>query len=182
MKGVKKGEWYIINDRKHNINQVIYASKGTKFVLRVTNVLVGEKHRKLVQFATMFHTLKHGMLMLEYEAQKDLFDFLNLEESLKMHWTNNYGKVMAQHMHGIILEVTQFAIGATQYLSLICDEVNTIDNQSWLSVHAYVVQNWLKILIFLSLEFVVVRLSVDNLTLILMQALMHQGGLIEIDW
>jgi hypothetical protein len=87
------------------------------------------------------------MLMLEYEAQKDLFNFLNLEKIPKMHWTNNFNRVMAQHMHGIILEATQFAIGATQYLSLICDEVSTIDNQSWLSIHAYVVQNWLRILI-----------------------------------
>jgi hypothetical protein len=148
MKGMKKGERYTINDCKHNINQDAYASKGRKFVLQVTNGLVGEKHKKLVQFATMFHTLKHGILMLAYEAQKDLFDFLNLEESPKMHWTNNYGRVMAQHIHGIILEATQFAIGATQYLSLICDEVSIIDNQSWLLVHAYVVQNWLKLSIF----------------------------------
>jgi hypothetical protein len=51
----------------------------------MTNGLVGEKHKKLVQFVSMFHTLKYGMLMLEYEAQKDLFDFLNIEESPKMH-------------------------------------------------------------------------------------------------
>ncbi len=83
--------------------------------------------------------------MLEYEVQKDLFDFFIFEKSPKMHWKNNYGRVMAQHMHGIILEATQFVIGATQYSSLICDEISTIDNQSWLSVHAYVVQNWLKL-------------------------------------
>jgi hypothetical protein len=179
MKGVKKREWYTSNDYKHNINQVTYASKGRESILQVTNGLVGEKHKKLVQFATMFHTLKHDMLMLEYEAQKDLFDFLNLEESPKMHWTNNSSRVMAQHMHGIILEATQFAIGATQYLSFICDEVSIIENQSWLSVHAYVVQNWLKLPIFLSLECVVVKSNADNLTLILMQALMHQRGLTE---
>ncbi len=115
--------------------------------------------------------------MLEYEAQKDLFDFSNLEKSPKMHWTNNFGRVMAQHMHGIILEATQFAIGATQYLSLICDEVSTIDNQSWLSIRVYVVQNWLKLPIFLAMECVVARSSAYNLTLILMQTLMHQGGL-----
>jgi hypothetical protein len=107
----------------------------------VTNGLVGERHRKLVQFATLFHTLKHGMLMFEYEIHKDLFDFLNFEKSPKIHWTNKSSRVMVQHMHGIILEATQFDIGTTQYLSLICDEVSTIDNQSWLSIHAYVVQN-----------------------------------------
>jgi hypothetical protein len=63
----------------------------------VINGLVGEKNRKLVQFPTLFHTLKHGMLMLEYETHKDLFDFLNLEKNPKMHWTNNSSWVMVQH-------------------------------------------------------------------------------------
>jgi hypothetical protein len=33
MRGVKKGEWYISNDCKHNKNQVAYANKGRKFIL-----------------------------------------------------------------------------------------------------------------------------------------------------
>jgi hypothetical protein len=40
-----------------------------------------------------------------------------------------------------------------------------------------VVQNWLRIPILLSLECVVLGSSVDNLSQILMQALMHEGGL-----
>jgi hypothetical protein len=79
-------------------------------------------------------------------------------------------------MHGIVLEVTKFAIEIAQYLSLTCDEVSTINNQSWLLIHVYVVQNWLRIPIFFSLEHVVVGSSVDNFTLVLLQTLMHQRG------
>ncbi len=64
----------------------------------MTNGLVGEKRKKLVQFATLFHTLKHGMPMLQYDAHNDLFYFMNLEENPKMHWTDNFGWVMAQHI------------------------------------------------------------------------------------
>jgi hypothetical protein len=86
MKGVKKIEWYISKDCKHSKNEATYASKGKEFVLQqMTNGLVGEKRKILVQFATLFYTLKHGRLMLEYEVHKDLFDFLNLEENPKMH-------------------------------------------------------------------------------------------------
>jgi len=86
MKGVKKGEWYVSKDCKHRKNEVVYASKGREFILQqVTNELAGEKHKKLVQFATLFHTLKHGRPMLEYEVHKDLFYHLNLEENSKMH-------------------------------------------------------------------------------------------------
>ncbi len=111
--------------------------------------------------------------MLEYEAHKDLFDFLNLEENPKMHWTNNSSWAMVQHMHGIIFKATKPTMGTSQYLSLICDEISTIDNQSWLSIHVYVVQNWLKILIILSLEGVVVGSNAYNLTQVIMQVLMH---------
>jgi hypothetical protein len=36
--------------------------------------------------------------------------------------------VMVQHMHGIVLEATKFVVGVAQFISLTCDEVNTIDN------------------------------------------------------
>jgi hypothetical protein len=57
--------------------------------------------------------------MSEYETHKDLFEFLNLEEDPKMHWTNISSEAMAQHIHGIILEATKFLVGIAQYLSLV---------------------------------------------------------------
>jgi hypothetical protein len=44
-----------------------------------------------------------------------------------------------------------------------------------LLIHAYVVQNWLRIPIFTSFEHVAAGLGLDNLTQILMQTLMHEG-------
>jgi hypothetical protein len=49
--------------------------------------------------------------MFEYEAHKDLFDYLNFKENPKMHWTNNSGCTMTQHMHDIILEATKSIVG-----------------------------------------------------------------------
>jgi hypothetical protein len=43
-----------------------------------------------------------------------------------------------------------------------------------------VVQNWLRIPIFISFEHVAVGLNVDNLIQILMQTLMHEGGPMKI--
>ncbi len=78
-------------------------------------------------------------------------------------------------MHCIFLEATKSIVGTTHYFSFTCDEVSNIDNQNWLLIHAYVVQNWLKIPIFMSFEHVEVGLGVDNLT----QILMHEGGLMK---
>ncbi len=76
-------------------------------------------------------------------------------------------------MHGIVLEATKSIVGTTNYFSLTYDEISTIDNQSWLLIHAYVVQNWLRIPIFISFEHVAMGLGVDNLIQILIQTLMH---------
>jgi hypothetical protein len=53
------------------------------YSLQIINGLVGEKHRNLVNIATLFYALKHGMPMLEYDIHKIFFDFLNFEENLK---------------------------------------------------------------------------------------------------
>jgi hypothetical protein len=68
--------------------------------------------------------------MLEYKVHKELFAFLSLEKNPTMYWIDSIGQAMAQHMHGIVLEVTKFVVGAVQFMSLTCDEVSTIDNQN----------------------------------------------------
>jgi hypothetical protein len=70
------------------------------------------------------------MPMLEYEAHKELFDILNFEENLKMHWTDLVSWAMVHHMHNMVLEVTISTIIASYYISLTCDKVKTIDNQN----------------------------------------------------
>jgi len=44
---------------------------------------------------------------------------------------------MVQYTHNIVLEATTSIIVAAQYILLTCDEINTISNYSWLSIHAY---------------------------------------------
>lgn len=86
MGGVKKGKWYTNKDCKHVRNEATYASMGKESVLQlIAKGVVGEKCKKLVQFATLFHTSQHGKPMLEYNVHKKLFDFLNLENNPKMH-------------------------------------------------------------------------------------------------
>jgi hypothetical protein len=63
-------------------------------------------------------------------------------------------------------------MGANHYLVFNCDEVFIVDNQSWLFIHDYVMQNWAKIQIFISLDQVVEGLRNDNLTKVIMETLM----------
>ncbi len=70
-------------------------------------------------------------------------------------------------------------MGATRYVAFSCDEVSTVDNQSWLFVHCYVMHNWVRIRILISLDQVVEGLGSDNLTKVIMEALIIGGGVLR---
>ncbi len=108
---MKKGFGTWLKDCKHAKNETAYACKGRESILqKVANGVVGEKQRKFIQFAIIFHTLKHGKPMLEYETHIELFDFLNLEENPKMHWIYSASWAMVQHMHNMVLEANIYTI------------------------------------------------------------------------
>jgi len=77
--------------------------------------------------------------MLEYEAQKPLFMFLGVLLMLKNCWSNISSWIMAEFMHVKVVIKKKESIVASNYFALTCNEVTTIDNVSWISMHAYMV-------------------------------------------
>jgi hypothetical protein len=45
-------------------------------------------------------------------------------------------------MHDLVVNKTKTLVEATSFISFSCDEVITLDQQSWVSIHAYFVENW----------------------------------------
>ncbi len=83
-------------------------------------------------------------------------------------------------MHQMVMKATKAAVQITHYVAFNCDEVFTIDNQSWLSIHCYVVENWVRIPILISLDRVVTTLQVhgsESIIKVFIEALMTNGGL-----
>jgi hypothetical protein len=58
---------------------------------------------------------------------------------------------MVEAMHGIVLRSIKVIVWTTQFILVSCDEVMTLDNQSWLLVDVYVVERWRKVFILLNL-------------------------------
>jgi len=111
--------------------------------------------------------------MFEYKTQKDLFEFLNLEENPKCIVQILLTKLL--HMQYCMALFGHHKIYCwSSQLFVTCDYINTIDNQIQLLIHIYVVQNWLQISVLLSFECMVAILGAHNLTQVLMQALMHE--------
>jgi hypothetical protein len=55
------------------------------------------------------------------------------------HWNDIVGWMIVDCLHKQIEIVMKTTIQATQYLSITCDKMTTIDTQSWINIHAYVV-------------------------------------------
>jgi hypothetical protein len=85
--------------------------------------------------------------MLEFEALKSFFSFLNVFMLPKHHWNDSPIWVMVECMHKQIIKRINKIITSSKYLALFCDEVTTIDNQSWISIYSNVVQDWCRILV-----------------------------------
>jgi hypothetical protein len=79
-------------------------------------------------------------------------------------------------VHQEVLKVTRAIVGATRYVAFNYDEVSIMDNQSWLFMHCYVMHNWVRILILICLDQVVEGLRSDNMTKVIMEALIIGGG------
>ncbi len=62
-----------------------------------------------------------------------------------------------------------------------CDELNTIDNQTWLYVHVYVTKEWNRLPILLNLQRMIDGSIANNLTFLIIQSLVEYGGLSEVN-
>lgn len=88
-KGVKKGQWYTFKNCKHV--QATHTCKIRSWQY-YNNYLRGWWQFfciKLIQFATLFHTLKHGKPILDYESHKT--KTIKFFESWRKH-KNTLGK------------------------------------------------------------------------------------------
>jgi hypothetical protein len=85
---------------------------------------------------------------------------------------------MATYMHEVVVNKTKNLVQSVQFISLSCDEITTCDQQSWVAIHAYVVEGWQKILLLHHCN-VVDGANLNNLKLILVDAMVLYGDMTE---
>jgi hypothetical protein len=98
-----------------------------------------ENLKKVVQFATFLHLLEQGCPTQEYEATTPLYEFLAMPKNSKKHWNDSSNWIIVEFMHHEMMKATKVTMEVVWYVALSCDNVSTVDNQSWLSIHCYVV-------------------------------------------
>jgi hypothetical protein len=178
LQGVKKGDVYFLKSCHHALNMAVFAAKKPISILQQVNKFGSlERRKKKVQFASLFHLLSAGRPMSQYESLEDLFSFLDVPNFPYMHWSDSSGCIMAEFMFDVVKAEIKAEVSSAPYVALTCDETTTVDNGSWMSIHAYTCQNWVRVPFLIGLEKVVDAPTADHFTALLLQALERGGGI-----
>jgi hypothetical protein len=86
---------------------------------------------------------------------------------------------MVEHINHEMRKTAKVVVQNVNFISFTFDEVTSMDNASWASVHSYVVQDWSRIPLLLNVQQVFSRSQANSLTLLIMNSLMTQGDLKE---
>jgi hypothetical protein len=163
------------NGSKHKKNERIYSALSVCNIQTI--VAQGAPFKpKEVQMAIVFHLLSFGRPMLEYEHMRGLLEQLGCPKLPIKHWSNTSGWEMAESLYSVVQNRTKVVVSGTKYLSLSCDEVITVDNQSWISIHAYVLVDWERVPLLLSLERLTEASNVVHITKVIVNAVVRDGG------
>lgn len=175
---VKRGEQYIATQCKHRKNLRLYAAKPPPTIIQQINHCTSlETRKKRVQFATLFQLLRDGRPMLEYESRVNLYKFLSVPDLPSAHWCDNSGWLMAGYMYKQVVQEMRRLISAARYVAVTVDEVTAVDNSSVLSVHVYIVQDWVRVSLLVALQRVQCTPNAENLTKLIMDSVASGGGL-----
>ncbi len=151
-----------MKDSIHVKNEHLYVIVMMEIVAnQVFHGVVEKREKKLAQFVMCFHMISKGKPMIN-ENMKKLLQFLYVKDCPKMHQSNTSVQGMAINMHELVINKTKGLVQVIRFISLSCDEI-TSDQQSWVSIHAYVVEDWQKKQMLLSLQHVVVGITSDAL-------------------
>jgi hypothetical protein len=84
--------------------------------------------------------------------------------------------MLAEYMFRQVEAKAVETVKSSRFISLSSDEVTSIDNGSWISIHCYIVQNWSRVPILISLKRVQGQATSANLLHLILSTVKHKGG------
>ncbi len=70
-------------------------------------------------------------------------------------------------------------VAGSRYVVISCDEITMIDNQLWITINCYVVQNWCCLFLLISLKHVIERRGFDHLIKVIVDSLKKHVGVFD---
>ena len=71
------------------------------------------------------------------------------------HWYDLSGCIMAKFIFSQVQTTIIYEVSAIDFVAISIDETITISNDSWISIHTYVIKNWVKLSFLISLQRIV---------------------------
>jgi hypothetical protein len=177
-RGLKKNDVYHDKECSHLRNMFLFAARRLESVLELVNgVAAGKNRRKGVQYSAIFSVLQHGRPMCDYSSSRFLLKHLKVKHLPTKHWCESSSWEMAHYMHLSILVAITKALQAARVISITANEVTGIDNTQWLSVHVYVVQNFVRVPLLLHLSHIIDGCKSNYILGLITTALMGEGGM-----
>jgi hypothetical protein len=139
--GKKKGDSWWNYDSKHKKAERVFAALPTNNIQTIVAQGAPPK-RKESQMAVIFHMLSFGRPMVEYKHMRRLLNHLEVPKLPFKHWCDNSGWELAESLYRVVRDRTRACIGGGQFISISYDKVTTCNNQSWISIHAYILCDW----------------------------------------
>jgi hypothetical protein len=82
----------------------------------------------------------------------------------------------------VVLWTIKVVVQKFNFISMNCDEVAIVNNQSWLFMNVHVTRKWKRLPILLNLQYEVSGATLDNLIAMIVQNLVKYGRLSSLFW
>ena len=99
-----------------------------------------------------------------------LFESLKLKNNPHHHWSDNSGWAMTEAIERVVMKRTKEVMHVANFFSLSYDEVTSVGSHSWISVPGYVVIDWKRTHVLLTLEKIIEGGTTDTLTDVIVNA------------
>jgi hypothetical protein len=177
---IKRGEYFYLGNNQHVKNERVYFAKGGETI--VTKVLAGvtrERRLKVMQMCCMFDVLSQGQPMADFIVMRELLLNLMVPNIPKKHWSQPFGWQFANAMAAVCSDHLKRDMQNATFISASADEVTTVDNQQWFSVHVYFAVNFSRESHLLCIRRVDDDSTTQNLTEMITEQLFMHGGVCE---
>jgi hypothetical protein len=134
-----------------------------------------------MQFVIVYHLLKHGCPIINYESNLGMFDFLRVLNNLQHHWSDKSAWTTVKCMQKVMLMKTWLVIQSSRFISMFIYEVTIVDLLGWIVIHVYVIEGWRWILILSTFEQMLSNVIITNLIKVIVASLLQYDNLFNID-
>ena len=122
----------------------------------------------------MLHALPRGIHQHHLSATPDvqsveLLISLNVPNLPSMHWHDNAGWEVCIALDSVLLTLLRKVCKDARFLSVSLDEATAVDSRSYMAVHVYVLENWVRRPYFVDLIEVTEVPNAENLLATLLE-------------